>query len=204
MFAHPSWTEDRAASYERLEFLGDSVLGFVVARHLFERYPEFSEGRLSQIRAHVVSRRSCAVVALELGLDRMLAERQELSEDLRRSSNVLAAVVESAIAGLYLEHGLEAIAPALVEAFAGRIEEALERPADYKTQLQEMLARSGRTVSYEVLATEGPAHDRHFRCAALVAGEEMGTGEGRTKKDAEQAAAQEALARVAGESGSAE
>ena len=148
------------------------------------------------MRAHVVSRRSCAAVARELGLDRMLAERQELSNDLRRSGNVLAAVMESAIAGLYVEHGLDAIGPVLVEAFAGRIREALEQPGDYKTQLQELLARSGRTVSYEVLATEGPAHDRHFRSAALIDGEELGTGEGRTKKDAEQAAAREALARL--------
>lgn len=149
------------------------------------------------MRAHVVSRRSCAAVARELGLDRMLAERQELSDDLRRSGNVLAAVMESAIAGLYVEHGLDAIGPVLVEAFAGRIREALEQPGDYKTQLQELLARSGRTVSYEVLATEGPAHDRHFRSAALIDGEELGTGEGRTKKDAEQAAAREALGQLA-------
>jgi len=173
------------------------VLGFVVARHLFERYPEFAEGKLSQVRAYVVSRRACTAVARELGLDRMLAERQELSDDLRRSGNVLAAVMESAIAGLYLEHGLDAIAPVLVEAFAGRIEEALERPADYKTQLQELLARSGRTASYEVIETRGPAHDRHFRCAVLVDGEQAGAGEGSTKKDAEQAAAREALGRLA-------
>ncbi len=202
MFAHPSWTDDRSDSYERLEFLGDSVLGFVVARHLFERYPDLDEGRLSQVRAHVVSRRTCAAVARELGLDRMLAERQELSEDLRRSGNVLAAVMESAIAGLYLEHGLDAIAPVLVEAFAGRIEEALEQRGDHKTQLQELLARTGRTVSYAVLETRGPAHDRHFRCAALVDGEELGAGEGPTKKDAEQAAAREALAHLVGASGS--
>lgn len=170
----------------------------MIARHLFDRYPDFDEGKLSQVRAHVVSRRSCTLVARELGLDRMLAEQQELNDDLRRSGNVLAAIVESAIAGLYLEHGLDAIAPALAEAFAGRIEEAITEPADFKTQLQELLARSGRTVLYEVLAAEGPPHDRHFRCAAIVAGEQAGAGEGRTKKDAEQAAAREALARLAG------
>jgi len=197
VFAHPSWTDERSDSYERLEFLGDSVLGFVVARHLFESYPEFAEGKLSQVRAYVVSRRACTAVARELGLDRMLAEQRELSDDLRRSGNVLAAVMESAIAGLYLEHGLDAIAPVLVEAFAARIEGAVERPADYKTQLQELLARTGGTASYEVLETQGPAHDRHFRCAALVDGEQAGAGEGSTKKDAEQAAAREALARLA-------
>jgi len=149
------------------------------------------------VRAHVVSRRSCAAVARELGLDRMLAERQELSDDLRRSGNVLAAVMESAIAGLYLEHGLDTIGPLLVEAFADRITEALEEPGDYKTQLQELLARTGRTVSYEVLETSGPAHDRHFRCAALVDGEQAGAGEGATKKEAEQAAAGKALGRLA-------
>lgn len=171
---------------------------------MFERYPDFDEGRLSQIRAHVVSRRSCAVVARELGLDRMLAERQELSDDLRRSGNVLAAVMESAIAGVYLEHGLDAIEPFLVEAFAALIREAVEQPGDHKTQLQELLARSGRTVSYEVLETRGPAHDRHFRCAALVDGEQVGAGEGTTKKDAEQAAAGEALGRLARQPDSAQ
>ena len=169
------------------------MLGFIVARALYDRYPEFSEGQLSKVRAHVVSRRTCAVVAAEIGLDRRLAEHGRVAEDLQRSGNVLAALMEAVLAALYLEHGLEPIAGAVVGAFEARIEEALTEDVDQKTALQEELARRGLRVEYVTLETEGPPHDRTFRCAALVEGEQVGTGTGRTKKDAEQAAAREAL-----------
>jgi ribonuclease-3 len=172
------------------------VLGFVVACALFDRYPEFSEGQLSKIRAHVVSRRSCAVVAAQLGLDRRLAERGAITDDLRRSSNVLAALMEAVLAALYLEHGLDPIADPIVAAFEPVIEEALHEPVDHKTALQEELAKQGRRVEYVTLATEGPPHERMFVCAAMIDGEQAGTGRGRTKKDAEQEAAREALARL--------
>jgi ribonuclease-3 len=185
VFRHPSQTDDRVESYERL--------GFVVARALYDRYPGFSEGQLSKIRAHVVSRRSCALVAAEIGLDRRLEEQGEVTDDLRRSSNVLAALMEAVLAGLYLEHGLEAISDAIVDAFEARIGEALTDPVDHKTALQEELAKQGKRVEYVTLDTEGPPHDRTFVCAALIDGEQAGTGRGRTKKDAEQEAAREAL-----------
>jgi ribonuclease III len=196
VFRHPSQTEDRVESYERLEFLGDSVLGFVVARALYDRFPEFSEGQLSKIRAHVVSRRSCAVVAAELGLDRRLEESGEIPDDLRRSSNVLAALMEAVLAALYLERGLDELAGPVVEAFEPRIEEALTESVDQKTTLQEELAKRGQRVEYVTLGTDGPPHDRTFECAALVDGEQVGTGIGRTKKDAEQEAARMALDRL--------
>jgi ribonuclease-3 len=180
-------------SYERLEFLGDSVLGFVVARELYGRYPAFSEGQLSKLRAHVVSRRSCAVVAAALGLDRRLEESGEIPDDLRRSSNVLAALMEAVLAALYLEHGLEAISGPVVGAFEARIDEALNAPVDHKTALQEELAKRGQRVEYMTLSTEGPPHNRTFTCAAVVDGTRLGAGTGRTKKDAEQEAALEAL-----------
>jgi ribonuclease-3 len=189
VFRHPSQTEDRVESYERLEFLGDSVLGFVVARALYDRFPEYSEGQLSKIRAHVVSRRSCAVVAAELGLDRRL-------DDLLNSSNVLAALMEAVLAALYLERGLDELAGPVIEAFGPRIEEALTESVDQKTTLQEELAKRGQRVEYVTLATDGPPHDRTFECAALVDGEQVGTGTGRTKKDAEQEAARMALERL--------
>jgi ribonuclease III len=196
VFRHPSLTEDRADSYERLEFLGDSVLGFIVARALYEQYPEFSEGQLSKIRAHVVSRRSCAVVARELGLGERLQEQGDISEDLLKSSNVLAALMESVLAALYLEYGLDAIAPAVVAAFAGRTEQALTVPVDHKTALQEELAKQGRRVEYVTLGVDGPPHSRTFTCAAVIDGEQLGTGRGTTKKAAEQQAAKEALRRL--------
>ena len=172
------------------------MLGFVVARALYDRFPEFSEGQLSKIRAHVVSRRSCAVVAAELGLDRRLEESGEIPDDLRRSSNVLAALMEAVLAALYLERGLDELAGPVIEAFEPRIEEALTESVDQKTTLQEELAKRGQRVEYVTLATDGPPHDRTFACAALVDGEQVGTGTGRTKKDAEQEAARMALDRL--------
>jgi ribonuclease-3 len=203
VLTHSSWAVDRASSYERLEFLGDSVLELAVARTLFERFPEFSEGRMAKIRSHVVSRASCAAVAKELGLDERLALRgggNVPAEELERLSvnrNVLAAILEAALAALFVEHGFEPIAEAVVEAFTPRIDFALDNQVDYKTELQEALARLRRHVVYTVLDAEGPAHERLFTCAAVIDGEQLGQGSGRSKKDAEQLAAQEALSRLA-------
>ena len=208
MFTHTSWAPDRASSYERLEFLGDSVLELAVARELYERYPDFSEGQLAKIRSHVVSRASCAVVARELGLGERMAERaasvpQDELTRLSRNRNVLAALLEAAIAAVYLEHGFEATEGAIVEAFAPRIEYALTSHVDHKTELQEQLARTGRTVSYTTLHVDGPPHDRSFTAAAMIGEEVAGTGVGRSKKDAEQQAAREALVAVSGAAGGA-
>jgi ribonuclease-3 len=198
VFTHSSWAADRTSSYERLEFLGDSVLELAIARALFERFPEFSEGRMAKVRSHVVSRASCAVVARELQLgERLIREAGNLAEGeverLALNRNVLAALLEAALAALYLEHGFEAVEPAVVAAFDPRIEYALTTYVDHKTELQERLARSGRSVVYTVLEIEGPPHDRTFTAAAVVDGTEAGRGVGRSKKDAEQKAAQQAL-----------
>jgi ribonuclease-3 len=107
--------------------------------------------------------------------------------------NVLAALLEAAIAAAYLEYGFEAVEPAVVAAFEPRIEFALTSHVDHKTELQERLARAGRTVSYTTLNVDGPPHEREFTAAAIVDGEVLGTGVGRSKKDAEQAAAKETL-----------
>jgi ribonuclease-3 len=204
VFTHSSWAPDRASSYERLEFLGDSVLELSVARALYERYPDFSEGRLAKIRSHVVSRQSCARVARELDLGSMLLERgralpDEELEKLARNRNVLAALLEAALAALFLEQGFEKVEPSIVAAFSERIEYAATQHVDYKTELQEALARRKRQVGYSVLEIEGPAHERRFTCAALIDGTQMGEGAGRTKKDAEQEAAREALAAIEAE-----
>ena len=204
MLTHPSWAAERALSYERLEFLGDSVLELAMARALFERFPEFPEGRMAKIRSHVVSRASCAVVSRELGLGQRLRERaqglpEEEADRLCNNTNVLAAVLEAALAALFLEYGFEAIERAVVAAFDDRVEFALTHQVDYKTDLQEALARAGQTVSYSVLEIEGPPHDRMFTAAAIIDGEEAGRGRGRSKKDAEQEAAHLARERLAPE-----
>jgi ribonuclease III len=180
------------------------VLELAVARELYERYPDFSEGRLAKIRSHVVSRASCAIVARDLDLGPKLAVRaQGLPDDelqrLTRNRNVLAALLEAALAALFLEHGFEPIEQAIVQAFSERIDYALTTHVDHKTELQEALARAGRQVSYAVLEVQGPPHERTFTCAANIDGEEMGVGQGPSKKAAEQEAARHALARITAE-----
>jgi ribonuclease-3 len=177
------------------------VLELAIAHELYDRYPDFSEGRLAKIRSHVVSRASCAVVARDLELGERLAERaietvpDEL-ERLVRNRNVLAALLEAALAALFLEHGFAPIERAIVDAFSGRIEYALTSHVDFKTELQEALARRGKAVNYTVLNVEGAPHDRTFTCAANIDGEQAGVGHGRSKKAAEQAAAQEVLVKL--------
>jgi ribonuclease-3 len=201
VFTHSSWAPDRASSYERLEFLGDSVLELAIARALFDRYPDFSEGRLAKVRSHVVSRTSCAEVARELDLGARLADyAQDIPADelarLQRNRNVLAALLEAALAAIYLEHGFQAVEGPIVAAFTPRIEYALTTHVDHKTELQEALARLGRSVTYTVLEVDGPPHDRRFTCAAVIDGEQAGVGQGSSKKAAEQEAARGALARI--------
>ena len=179
------------------------MLELAIARALFERFPEFSEGRMAKVRSHVVSRASCAVIARELGLGEMLSSQTGLvqAEEIDRLSanrNVLAALLEAVLGALFLEHGFPAIEDAIVNAFTPRIEYALTTHVDHKTEPQEALARSGRQVSYVVLTAEGPPHERHFTCAAIVDGEQLGVGDGRSKKAAEQEAAREALEALAG------
>ena len=174
------------------------MLDLAVARYLFEQHPEFSEGRMTKILAHVRSRTSCAAIARELGLDRRLLEHGiQLSgveaEKLSGNRNVLAAVLEAALAALFVERGFEPIEDAIVAAFSGRIAYAATQHVDFKTELQEALAQARRSVSYRVISVEGPPHERSFTCAAVIGGEERGLGTGRTKKEAEQAAAREAL-----------
>jgi ribonuclease-3 len=157
---------------------------------------------MAKVRSHVVSRASCAVVARELELgERLRAEATGPADEverLARNRNVLAALLEAAIAAVYLEDGFEVTEAAIVEAFAPRIEYALTSHVDHKTELQEQLARSGRTVVYTTLNVEGPPHDRSFTAAAVIGEQIAGTGTGRSKKDAEQQAAREALAAVDG------
>jgi ribonuclease-3 len=180
------------------------VLELAIARALYDRFPDFTEGRMAKIRSHVVSRASCAVVSRGLDLGERLRENASGLPDeeitrLVRNRNVLAAVLEAALAALYLEHGFEPIEHAIVDVFEPRIEYALTHHVDYKTELQETLARSGRAVNYSVVDVEGPPHDRTFTAAAVLDGVELGAGKGRSKKDAEQYAAKEALAKLNGE-----
>lgn len=197
---HSSWVEHRADSYGRLAFLGDSVLGLALAEHLFRRYPRADIGRLTKMHGQAVSGRACAEVAMALGLPEMLTEMAPdrvdggISVDaLLASERALASVCEAVIGACYLHHGFEVTARATVDAFADQIEIASERLLDFKSALQERLARDGARVRYDVTGESGPPHDRVFEVTAQVDGEAIGRGSGRSKKAAEQAAAEEAL-----------
>jgi len=199
-FMHASWTPRRSESYERLAFLGDSVLSLAVTTHLYPRLraDEFGAGELTKIRAQSVSGRSCRSVAERLGIPERLRaaappETASTADALVTTERVLASVIEAVIGACYLAYGYDHTAAAVVDAFEPEIEAALEHPGDYKSTLQERLARRGELVSYEVVDERGPPHDRRFQISAVVAGEEVGRGSGRSKKDAEQEAAREAL-----------
>ncbi len=200
MFTHSSWTERRSDSYSRLAFLGDSVLSLAVTSHLYPRLEaeRFGAGRLTKIRAQSVSGVSCRDVAERLGVpDKLRASAPagigQSADTLVETERVLASVIEAVIGACYLAFGYEETADAVVEAFAPEIDGALDAPADFKSALQERLARRGALVVYVVTAEDGPPHERIFEVAAVVAGEEVARGSGRSKKDAEQAAAEAAM-----------
>ncbi len=198
-FTHSSWVDERVQSYERLEFLGDCVLGLAVAEELYRRSPDADEGRLAQQRAYVVSRSSCALVARTLDLaTEFERERERRGGEARieASRNVLAALCESVIGAAFEQFGYRETADAVVEAFQERIDFGEQGFVDHKTELQERLARQGASVSYRLMESTGPAHRRSFTTAAVLGDEVIGTGEGTSKKASEQAAAQEALLRV--------
>jgi ribonuclease-3 len=197
---HASWVEHRADSYGRLAFLGDSVLGLAMAEHLFRRFPHADIGRLTKMHGQAVSGRACAEVAQALGVPELLREAWPGKIDggievdaLLASERALASVCEAVIGACYLHHGFEATAQATLAAFTMEIELASERLLDFKSALQERLARDGARVRYEVTGESGPPHDRVFEVDASVNGQVLGHGSGRSKKAAEQAAAEQAL-----------
>ncbi len=205
VFTHSSWTAKRSASYERLAFLGDSVLSLAVTTHLFPRLDadRYGPGRLTKIRAQAVSGRSCRVVAERLGVPERLRAAAPVAASpllggLLGTERVLASVIEAVIGACYLAFGYDVTATAVVQAFAPEIEDALEHPVDYKSALQERLARRGELVQYDVVEEQGPPHDRTFSVVAMIGEAEIGRGSGRSKKDAEQEAAQSALEAMQG------
>lgn len=213
---HPAFAPERAASFERLEFLGDSVLDLAITAALYARYEDLDEGELSKIRARAVSRDSCEAVARELGLGERMIERagdlgdvaRATAERLANQRNALAALTESVIGALFLHVGYDATAPRVVAAFAARIADAFDNRVDAKTKLQELAARNALVVAYVERAVEGPAHDRRFTIAARVSADAasehtddgMGAVEavatGRSKQEAQQRAAAALLEQV--------
>jgi ribonuclease-3 len=198
VFTHSSWVAERGRSYERLEFLGDSVLSLAVTTELYRRFPDHSEGSLARLRAYVVSRATCAKVATRLGLPAFVRrfgvghDQAELDQ-LVGNENILADMTESLIGAVYLTYGLDVVRPAVIEAFTEHISFAERSYVDFKTELQEQLAKTGRSVAYRLVDTIGPPHAREFVLEAVVDGVALGRGVGASKKRAEQDAAAEAL-----------
>jgi ribonuclease-3 len=199
---HSSWTEDQPASYERLAYLGDSVLALAVAAGIHKSFPDVPAGGLTRIHNQTVSGVSCTEVGRELGVPAMLEEAQPQAEDaipakvLLAGSRPLPEVTEALIGACFLAFGFERTAAAVADAFAAQIELAVEAPVDAKSALQELLARRRARVTYAVIGESGPAHRRTFEVEALVDDQRVGTGVGRSKKEAEKLAAEEALERL--------
>jgi len=206
VFTHASWSARRSQSYERLAFLGDSVLSLAVSTHIYPllEAERSGPGRLTKIRSQTVSGASCRAVAERLELPKRLrAAAPEGTEDVTASlvetERVLASVIEAVIGACYLNSGYERTAAAVVEAFAPELEQALDHPLDSKSALQELLARRGTEVRYEVTSEQGPPHARTFEVAAQAEGRLLGSGRGKSKKHAEQEAAREAVEGLSGE-----
>lgn len=180
---------------ERLEFLGDAVLQLVVTDLLYESYPQLAEGQMAKVRAAVVSRDTLAEVArsLDLGAYVELAPSEEATGG-REKVSILADTAEAVIGAIYLDGGLEPARRVVLDLWTEKVAERSREPGvkDYKTRLQELVARDGARPVYEVVGT-GPDHDRRFTARVTVDGKEYGTGEGRSKKEAEQEAAAMAL-----------
>jgi ribonuclease-3 len=200
-FTHASWVDRRADSYERLAFLGDVVLSLAVSTAIYPRYENYGAGRLTKLRAQAVSEQACVEVARSLGIPERLEAAAPAgvgrnADVLIDSDRVLASVCEAVIGAAYLAFGIDRVQPAVVAAFEDQIEEARKNPVDHKSVLQERLAQRSEVVEYRIDSEEGPPHDRSFVAVAEVAGEEIGRGEGKTKKSAEQEAAERALDRL--------
>ncbi|MGH9104079.1 MAG: ribonuclease III [Acidimicrobiales bacterium] len=199
--AHRSWCAEAAGeeSNERLEFLGDAVLGLVVTDHIYRRYPDLPEGELAKLRAAVVSSEVLAEVAATLDLgSALLLGKGEIATGGSSKSSILADATEAVIGAVYLDGGLSAAAELVLRLLGSRIGEAAAGPGDqdYKTRLQELAARRGFDLPDYRLRDEGPDHCKRFFAVVSLGGEPMGSGEGRSKKQAEQAAARLAWQRL--------
>lgn len=200
---HSSYANENRArgctSNERLEFLGDSVLGMVTATRLYRLYPDMPEGKLSRLRAELVCEQSLHAVALELGLGSYIRlGHGETRNGGRERPSILADAVEAIIAAIYLDGGLESAQRFILDhILTGLAEGQMHHVADYKTDLQERVQRKpGQALEYTLLSESGPDHNKSFTMNVLLNGAEIGRGTGRTKKEAEQSAAKSALERM--------
>ncbi len=202
--SHTSYANEAARnalkSYERLEFLGDSILGFVTADFLYHHFPDKLEGELSRIRAELVCESNLAAIARELKLGQaLLLGHGEAQNGGAERSSILCDVMEALIAAAYLDGGFAA-AKGIVERLILPSLTEVERLHDFKTELQELVQQKrAQTLSYELVEERGPDHCKEFCVEVCLNGRQLGVGVGTSKKRAEQAAAQRALERLQNE-----
>jgi ribonuclease-3 len=204
--AHRSWCAENGEpeSNERLEFLGDSVLGLVVTHYVFEHFPSLPEGQLSEVRAGVVNARVLAEVALELDLGaHLLLGKGEDAAGGRHKQSILSDAYEAVVAAVYLDQGYAIAEGVVLACLQDRIADAAAGPGgrDYKTRLQELTAARTLGRPRYIVRDEGPDHAKHFYATVYVIDRIYGEGEGRSKKQAEQAAAWVAWTRLQDEGG---
>jgi len=199
---HASGADSRLSSNERLEFLGDAVLGLVVCERLFTRFPEFLEGDLTKIKSVVVSRRTCAHISRQLKLEDYLIMGKGMNSASAFPASVLADVFESLIAAIYLDGGLEPAREFILKYMGPEIDQVAEgaHGGNYKSVLQQLAQREfGATPQYQLLDEKGPDHSKCFKIAAVIGRQTYAAAWGRNKKEAEQKAALNALSQINGE-----
>jgi len=199
---HASGADHRLASNERLEFLGDAILGSVVCKRLFEQFPKFLEGDLTKIKSIVVSRQMCAKISDSLGLKEFLILGKGMAATPSLPSSLLADVFESLVAAIYLDADDDAASDFILRHVSPEIERAVagESGDNYKSLLQQLAQREyGTTPTYQLVDEKGPDHSKCFKVAAQVDGKRYQPAWGRNKKEAEQRAARNALSELNGE-----
>lgn len=194
-YANERW-HDSLKSNERLEFLGDSVLGMLVADHLYRNFPDRPEGDLTRMRADMVCEKTLAAVAQKIGLgEHLLLGKGEEQGGGRSRASILADALESVLAACYLDGGIEAASDFVRKFILVNVPVEHMRNADYKTALQELIQqkKTSHSITYRLVGESGPDHDKQFRVELLLDGQVMGIGVGTSKKRAEQDAAKAAL-----------
>ena len=200
---HTSGANTRLASFERLEFLGDAVLGLVCVELLYRQFPEYQEGDMTKVKSAVVSRVACAQFSQEIGLGEFLFVGRGMRPSGDLPSNLLADVFESVVGAIYLDGGMDAAQPFIVRYLDPEVDRVVRDAANnnYKSLLQQVAQREhGDTPRYQVLDEQGPDHHRSFKIAVLVGGQRFPAAWGPNKKVAESRAAQNALAAMQGTS----
>ena len=193
---HSSAADNRLLSNERLEFLGDSILGMVICQILFERFPDYLEGDLTKIKSMLVSRSTCAQVAIELGLQQSLKIGKGLASDRALSGSLAAGLLEAIIAAIYIDSGFGAARSVILRTFGPTIDQAdaEQDHGNFKSLLQQYAQQKFNTTPiYELLDEKGPDHDKCFECQVVVTDRHFLSAWGRSKKEAEQKAAFNAL-----------